>query len=140
MDVRGGVETFTLVINYLIEIWELMYAIVGLSKVNETTNLCMAQQLRTLVEKFGLIHRALTFVKYEGNNLTSMAITLHSIIDYEFLNFQQVYEGTCFGHVLFKACQYATNDDKVSMGLSQVSVKDAQTCLQKIIIWTKKEV
>jgi hypothetical protein len=45
MDVKGGVETFTLVINHLIEIWELMYVIVGLSKVNETTNLCMAQQL-----------------------------------------------------------------------------------------------
>jgi hypothetical protein len=58
-----------------------------------------------------------------------MATTLHSIVDYELLNLQQVYEGTCFGCVLFKACQYATNDDKVSMGLSQVSVKDAQTCL-----------
>jgi hypothetical protein len=30
------------------------------------------------------------------------------------------------------------NDDKVSMGLTLVSVKDAQTGLQKIIIWTKK--
>ncbi len=42
MDVRGGVETFTLVINYLIETWELMHVIVGLSKVNERTNLYMA--------------------------------------------------------------------------------------------------
>jgi hypothetical protein len=24
-----------------------------------------------------------------------------------------VYAGTYFGHVMFKACQYATNDDKV---------------------------
>ncbi len=30
------------------------------------------------------------------------------------------------------------NDDKVSMGLKQVSVKDAQTCLQNIITWIKK--
>ncbi len=56
MDVIGGVETFTLVINYLIETWELMHATIGLFKVNETTNLCMARQLQTLVEKFGLIH------------------------------------------------------------------------------------
>jgi hypothetical protein len=34
--------------------------------------------------------------------------------------------------------QYSMNDDKVSMGLKQVSVKDAQTCLQNIITWTKK--
>ncbi len=82
-----------------------------------------------MVEKFGLIHQVFAFVKYEGNNLISMATTLHSIVGYELLNLQWVYEGTCFGHVLFKTCQYATNDDKVSMGLSQVSVKDAQTCL-----------
>jgi hypothetical protein len=34
--------------------------------------------------------------------------------------------------------QYSTNEDKVSMELKQVIVKDAQTCLQKTIIWTKK--
>jgi hypothetical protein len=116
MDVRGGVKTFTLVINYLIETWEPMHAIVGLSKENETTNLCMARQLQTLVENFGLIHRVLAFVKYEGNNLASMATTLHSIVDYELLNLQHVYKGTCFDCVLFKACQYATNDDKVKDG------------------------
>ncbi len=40
--------------------------------------------------------------------------------------------------MLFKACQYFTNDDKVFMGLKQVSVKDAQSRIQKIITWTKK--
>jgi len=68
-----------------------------------------------------------------------MAITLYSIVDREILNLLQIYEDTCFGHVLFKACQYATNDDKVFMGLRQVSVKDAQIGLQKIITWTKME-
>jgi hypothetical protein len=37
-----------------------------------------------------------------------------------------------------KACQYATNDDKVFKSLMQVNVKDAQTTLQKIITWTKE--
>jgi hypothetical protein len=26
--------------------------------------------------------------------------------------------GTCFGHVMFKTCQYATNDDKVFYGFN----------------------
>jgi hypothetical protein len=60
-----------------------------------------------------------------------MVITLCSIIDCELLNLPWVYVGICFGHVLFKTCQYFTNDDKVSMGLKQVSVKDAQSGLQK---------
>jgi hypothetical protein len=55
-----------------------------------------------------------------------MAIVLCSIVDCEMLNLLRVYETTCFGHVLFKACQYATNDDKKFMGLRQVSVKDAK--------------
>jgi len=37
------------------------------------------------------------------------------------------YEGICFGHVLSKTCQYSMNDDKISMGLKQVNVKDAET-------------
>jgi len=43
---KGGIDTFALVINYLIEAWE----------VNETTCSCMAQQLQYLFEKSGLIH------------------------------------------------------------------------------------
>jgi len=53
---RGGVDTFILVINYLIEVWEPMYVTIGLLKVNKTTNLGMVQQLQSLVEFFCLIH------------------------------------------------------------------------------------
>jgi len=33
-----------------------------------------------------------------------------------------------------KTCQYVTNDDKVSMGLALVNVKDVQTNLQKKLL------
>jgi len=39
---------------------------------------------------------------------------------------------------MFKVCQYATNDDKVSVGLTLMSVKNSQVGLQKSITWTKK--
>jgi hypothetical protein len=65
----------------------------------------------------------ITFVKDEGSNLMFMAITPHSIVDCCLLKLQQVYEGMCFGHIMFKANQYATNDEKVTIGLKQVSVK-----------------
>jgi hypothetical protein len=54
------------------------------------------------------------------------------------MNISQVYEGNYFGHASFKACQYAMNNERNSMNLKQVSMKDAQIGLQKIIIWTKK--
>ncbi len=37
-----------------------------------------------------------------------------------------------------KACQYATNDDKVAIGLKHVNVKNVQASLQKESHWQKK--
>jgi hypothetical protein len=62
----------------------------------------MVQQLQYLLEKLGLIHYVIAFVKREGNNLTTMVTTLCSIVDREPLNLQWVYEDTCFGCVLQK--------------------------------------
>lgn len=42
---RGGVDTFSLVMNYFIKTWAFMYVTIRLSKVNEITNLCMVQQI-----------------------------------------------------------------------------------------------
>ncbi len=61
-----------------------------------------------------------------------------SIVDCELMNISQVYEGNYFGPVSFKACQYAMNNENISMDLRQVNMKDAQIGLQKKFIWTKK--
>ncbi len=79
----------------------------------------------------------IAFVKHEGKNLGTMATTLWSIINCELLKLLRVYKDICFGHVMFKTCQYAMNDDKVSMGLILVSVKDVQTGLQKKLLRQK---
>jgi hypothetical protein len=77
-------------------------------------------------------------MKDEGNNLSTMVTILCSIIICQPLKLNHVYEGTCFGHVMSKVCQYATYNDKVFKGLLQVNMKIAQTTLQKIITWIKK--
>ncbi len=67
-----------------------------------------------------------------------MVTTLCSIVNYSHLKLQQVYEGTCFGHVMLKACQYVTNDEKVTTCLKHVNVKAIEGSLQKTTRWTKK--
>jgi hypothetical protein len=70
------------------------------------------------------MHHVITFMKDEGNNLTSMVVALHeSIVDCQPLKLEMVYEGMCFGHIMFKACQYAMNDEKMTNDLKHVSVK-----------------
>jgi hypothetical protein len=53
------------------------------------------------------MHHVITFMKDEGSNLNSMETTLHFIIICQPLKLNHVYESTCFGDVMFKACQYA---------------------------------
>ncbi len=106
-----------------------MHVIVGLFKIHETSGQSMAIQLQSLLKKYGLLHQVITFAKDEGNYLTTMAIVLQSIVDYEPLKLLKVHKGTCFGHTMFKVCQYATNDDKVLVGLKSVNVKYAHVSL-----------
>lgn len=61
--------------------------------------------------------------------MTTLVVVLYSIIDYEPLKLLRVYKGTCFGHIMSKACQYATNDDKVLARLKSVNVNYAHASL-----------
>jgi len=58
------------------ETWTLKHATVGLFEVHETIGNAMALQQQVLLEKIGLIYHAIAFMKNEGNNLKTMAITL----------------------------------------------------------------
>jgi hypothetical protein len=66
----------------------------------------------------------MAFVKDENSNIGIMTISLQFIIDYEPLKPLWVYEGTYFGHVMSKTCQFATNDDKVYVCLNLANVKN----------------
>jgi hypothetical protein len=47
----------------------------------------------------------------------------------------EIFQGTYFGHVFFRACQYAIVKEIISKGLIYVSIKSTQTYLQKSITW-----
>ncbi len=51
----------------------------------------MAIQFESLFSKFGFIHCVIAFVKDEGNNLTTVASALCSIIGFEPLKFMNVH-------------------------------------------------
>jgi hypothetical protein len=65
----------------------------------------MVGKLQVLFQKFDLMLHVVAFVKDEINRLISMVVTICFIVD--------CHEDTCFGHVMSKACQYATNDDRL---------------------------
>jgi hypothetical protein len=73
----------------------------------------------------------------EGINLVSMTTTLKFVISCEALSLLVPFDGACFGHVMSKASQHATNDDKISKNLALISVKSTQVFFQSCITWQK---
>ncbi len=41
-----------------------------------------------------------------------MTIALKSIVSCDMLGLEESFKGNCFGHAFFKACQYATIEEK----------------------------
>jgi hypothetical protein len=67
-----------------------------------------------------------------------MKITLKFVVNCEVMGMEENFQGTCFGHAFFKACQYRKAKEKVCKNLKHISIKLAQSYLQKCITWPKK--
>jgi hypothetical protein len=104
----------------------------GASKVN------LVGQLQVLFKEYKLINKIICYAKYEGINLSIMTDVLKQIITYEELAMHAPFEGVCFVHDLFKACQYATSDGKVSSGLQLMNIKTPQSSIRSYTTWPKK--
>jgi hypothetical protein len=46
-------------------------------------------------------------VKDQGSNLNTLKNALKFVVKCETLGLEESFQGTCFGHVFSKACQYA---------------------------------
>ncbi len=90
-----------------------------------------------MLEEFGFTSKVLCYVKDEGTNLVSMTTTIEFVISCGALSLLVLFHGACFGHIMSKASQHATNDDKISKYLAPISVKSTQVFLQSCITWPK---
>ncbi len=75
--------------------------------------LSMARSLTKLLNKYGLMKKIIAYVKDEGSNINAMSITLKVVVNYDSLGLEKSFQGTCFGHVFSKACQYGTAKEKM---------------------------
>jgi hypothetical protein len=82
-----------------------------------------------LVE-YQLTSKIIVYVKDKGTNLSTFVFAFTSVISCAPLQLATPFSGTCFGHVVFKECQYATNDIKIGVGMKEVCNKSSK-CLAK---------
>jgi hypothetical protein len=84
--------------------------------------------LTKLFEQYGL-KKIIAYVKDEGSNLNIVTITLKSIVKCEVLTLDENFQGTCFGHSFFKACENHVTNEKVYRNFRCVSIKSTQSSL-----------
>jgi hypothetical protein len=79
-----------------------------------------------LLVEYQLTSKIISYIKDESTILNTLAIALTSIVSYAPLQLASPFSETCFGHMMFRACQYATNDNKVGVGMKEASLVDVQ--------------
>jgi hypothetical protein len=86
-----------------------------------------------LLNKYALKKKIIIHVKDEGSNFNAMINALKSIVSCECFGAETSFQGSYFGHVFSKACQYDSTDEKICKNFKYVYVKSAQIDLQKCI-------
>ncbi len=69
------------------------------------------------------LRERIAYVKDEGSNLITMITILKSTIKCEVLGLNESFEGTCFGHVFFKTCQFVTTNEKFCKKFQFIFIK-----------------
>jgi len=78
-------------------------------------------------------------VKNEDTNMFTMTNVLKQIVNYEELKILAPFEGVYFGHALFKTCQYAISDEKVTSCEQHVRINSIQSLIEACQKNQKKE-
>ncbi len=98
----------------------------------------MAKKLIELLDQYDLRKKIVAYVKDEGANLNAMTTTQKSMVNYEVLGMEESFQGTCFGHAFFKACQYGIAEEFIYKNLKHIYFKLGQFNFQKCITWPKQ--
>jgi len=134
---KGVHDIFAFVINLLGSDWQPKQVTIDFFEATKITGQKLVNNLTNFFDQYGFKNNIIAYVKDEGSNLNTMTIVLKYVVKYEVFGLYENFQGSCFGHVFSKACQYANTNEKVCRNLKFVSIKFAQSHLQKCITWLK---
>jgi len=72
---RSGHDTFMLVINFINPQWVPYHVIVGMFKNTNIAGIAMVAQVKDLLFLYSLYDKLITYVKDEGGNLSTLAMS-----------------------------------------------------------------
>ncbi len=127
---KTSFDMFVLVINFINDDWVPYHVIVRLFEAPNTFGATLAKQMKYLLVEYQLTNKIIIYVKDESTNLNTFAFAFANVVFCAPLQLVSPFSGTRFGHVMFKACQYAINDTKIGVGMKEVCSKSSK-CLAK---------
>jgi len=96
---------------------------IGLFESIKNIDQALAKILIELLDKYGLKKKIIVNVKDERSNFNVITTILKVVQNCESLGLKESFQGTCFGHVFLKACQYGIVEEKVCEDLKYVYIK-----------------
>jgi hypothetical protein len=120
---RGGHDIFALVISFINALWQPCHVTI----IGNIVGTTMGKQMKDLLGSFGNLNKVIAFVKDKGVKLKIITTTLKGTVSCDMLDLPTPFLGTCWGHVMSKTAQYATDDSKVCRSLREASLKLAQS-------------
>jgi hypothetical protein len=117
-------DTFVIIVSFINASWEPCHVIIGIFEVHYTTGVAMANEVKSLLDSFGLFDKVIAYVKNERSNLNILTFVLTFIVSCFIFQLACPFAGSCFGHAMSKVAQYANDDNKVCVGFSEVSLKE----------------
>lgn len=127
-----GMDTLVPILHFLNHRWELSHVTINLFKTLNTFWTTMALQVNEVLTTYGLNVKIIAYVKDECNYFSTMIITLAFIVLFEVLGLTTPFIGNCWGHTIFKCCQYVINDTIICVVKLSISIKIYQSILQKL--------
>jgi hypothetical protein len=82
---KGAHDIFAFVIKFLGSNWQPKQIIIGLFEAIETTGQTLANNLKKLIDQYGLRNKIIAYVNNEGSNLNIMPIALNFVVKCEVL-------------------------------------------------------
>jgi len=100
--------------------------IIWIFEVHDTTNVAMANQVKSLLDSFGLLDKVMTCIKDERSNLNILTSILTFVVSCYALQLACPFVGSCFRHAMSKVAQYIIDDNKICATFPKVSLKEVQ--------------
>ncbi len=122
----------------LINAYTPCHVTMGLFEVIDKFKVAMVTQVKEILLSYNLLDKLITYMKDKGGNMSTLARALSFVVNCAPLKLAALWQGSCFGHIFSKTCQYACNDATICFGFWEVSLKSTLLTLQKKISWIKK--